>query len=164
VEASQRWLDEIENMVSAIAASIPNIEAYLKTISEENAQLLRAWNTINERIDALANIDYLTETGRTSRVYVKNSLTALPKTPLAGRKLITIYNHSSRDVYFGFSGVTGGIGMVLRPGQPYSANAKDTVKFYGVISAGGASAEVRILEGKCVRLGVMIRAFIMEPV
>ena len=74
--------------------------------------------------------------------------TAIPATPLKGRRTITIrLNDTTDTVYIGHSGVTTANGFALDSSCPaISLDLDDGVIVYGIVSAG--TADVRCIEVK----------------
>ncbi len=81
-----------------------------------------------------------------STTSVGTSATAIPASALSDRKVITIQNTSSTDVYIGHSGVTTSTGILLPKNSDASITIEvtDDVTVYGIVSSG--TATVRALE------------------
>ena len=73
--------------------------------------------------------------------------TALPTTPLTGRKWIQFVNEDLVDIQL--CDVAGVVFETLAPGQKSDKYyAASTVLFYGKVAAGTADTGVRVIEGK----------------
>lgn len=78
-------------------------------------------------------------------ISVTSTATALPTTPLTGRKRIQIQNVGSEPIEIGKSTVTYGTGLVIPKGATETIEAGPSALFYG-IAASGKTVAVRILE------------------
>lgn len=71
--------------------------------------------------------------------------TALPATPLVGRKRLQIQNNGDKDIFLGKSGVTVSSGLKIAKGGTESVEAGPAALFYAIAGTGN-SVNVRLLE------------------
>lgn len=83
---------------------------------------------------------------KVTSVSVGTSATALPSTPLSGRKLLILTNNGTQTVYLGDSSVTTSNGLPLLPSSSLIIEAGETCIWYGIVPSG--SCDVRVAEVK----------------
>lgn len=104
--------------------------------------LKEAWDLTREAL----KVDLLGVSGSivVTQVTVTTSATALPATPLTGRRCIELYNTSTTAIEVGPSGVTYGGGRPLLQDQPLSLDLTEDVPIYGITESG--TADLRVTE------------------